>query len=266
MAVPGAEGWQCQGHRDGSGVAVPGARHSSSPAEGRGESSRAPQGSEPPEEAPRTQPRSTGGLWELEREGGTCWERDPEGGCGRNLQPCSAKQAASTTLGQLGTAPGTGSPWELGMGRRAAAKSFSSSIFFFLLFRQKTVVEQIFSGFFFFFSSLAWPNPNLLKILMEKDISLWLILFPSLQEGRGGQVEVSPPLFFYFLGGEDSAPRCPSTASATARDAGGMSCPCSHTHTQIKSGCCRATAARDCVADLGGSRGHSSSLERGNKN
>lgn len=97
---------------------------------------------------------------------------------------------------------------------------------FFSLFRQKTVVEQIFSSFFFF-SSLAWPNPNLLKILMETDVSLWLILFPSLQEGSGGQVGVPPS----FLGGEHRAPCCPSAASATPRDAGGMSCPCSHTHT-----------------------------------
>lgn len=65
---------------------------------------------------------------------------------------------------------------------------------FFLFSGRKQLLNRYFLAFFFF-SSLAWPNPNLLKILMETDVSLWLILFPSLQEGSGGQVGV-PPLFF----------------------------------------------------------------------
>lgn len=123
-------------HLQSRGMTVPGARHSSSPAAGRDKTSTA---KTPPRfralrrNHPRQLPGSsqgTRGLQELERDEGTCWERDPEGECGRKLQLCSlGKRAPSTTLAQLGTAPGTRSPWELGMCRRAGAKSFSSSFF-----------------------------------------------------------------------------------------------------------------------------------------
>lgn len=183
-------------------MTMPGVRHNSSPAEGRGETSPA---QTPPkfralQRNPRgsswVQPRSSWGLWELERDRGTCWERDPEGDVQEPQALFPAKQTASTTLAQLGTAPGTRSPWELGMSSSKVV--FLLFLFFSFFSGRKQLLNRYFLAFFFF-SSLAWPNPNLLKTLMEKDVSLWLILFPSLQEGKGRPSGGFPPLYFFFF-------------------------------------------------------------------